>query len=167
MFAPYNVMKCKDGWYAIGTTTDKGWIEFCADAGLPELAQDERFATNALRCHNSDVLYQSIEPFFLSHTKGDLEAMFRCDDFAATPVIGTDETLAHPHIHQRDMVLTMDDPNVGMYQGVGLPIKFEKTKCSVYRGSPRLGQDTLRILQELGYTSEMVQELAKNDVVDI
>ena len=61
----------------------------------------------------------------------------------------------------------IDDHNVGKFQAVGHPIKFEKTPANVYKCSPLLGEETVPVLKELGYTDEQISELEKNDIIQI
>ena len=59
---PYNVMPTSDGHFILAVGNDSQFRKFCAFAGTPELADDPRFATNALRCENRRVLYDELLP---------------------------------------------------------------------------------------------------------
>ncbi|WP_130861966.1 CaiB/BaiF CoA transferase family protein [Bacilliculturomica massiliensis] len=167
MVAPYDVIQCKDGWYTVAAVTEKGWAEFCREADMPELLEDPRFQDNELRCRHNAELIGAMEPFFRDKTMEELKAIFSCENFAAAPVIDAGQTMREPHMLQRDMVVEIDDPNVGKYKAVGIPIKFEKTPAEVVKASPLLGEDTMGILMEIGYTEEEVRTLAAAGVVEL
>jgi len=165
MFSPYDVIQCRDGWYAIAALCERGWREFCEEAGLTELLEDDRFKDNAARCTHNSELTEIIRPFFTGHTMAELEETFTCRYFAAAPVIDAEAVEVHPHLLQRNMILPIDDPNVGPLNVVGLPVKFEKTVTDIYRPSPLLGQYTGDVLSEFGYSPEEIRRLEEADVV--
>lgn len=166
MAAPYDVMECRDGWYTAAAITDKGWQEFCREAGMPQLAADPRFLTNELRCAHNDELTAEMQKFFIDKTMEEVSGYFSCENFAAAPVIDAGQTMEQAHMLQRDMVVEIDDPNVGRYKAVGMPIKFEKTPADVYKASPLLGENTREVLTELGYSQEEIDSLRDTGVVD-
>ena len=47
--APYQAFRTSDGHITVGADGDGHWPLFCAELGVPELADDPRFATNADR----------------------------------------------------------------------------------------------------------------------
>lgn len=54
---PYKVLPCSDGYFILAVGNDAQFQRFCAFAGVPELAEDERFKTNANRVRNREALY--------------------------------------------------------------------------------------------------------------
>lgn len=55
--APYETLRCRDGHLAVAVGNDRQWRAMCGALGRPELAADQRFATNALRVeHHADLL---------------------------------------------------------------------------------------------------------------
>src|SRR3546814_20074703 len=55
---PYKVMPCADGYFILAVGNDGQFARFCRFAGCPELAEDERFRTNANRVRNRVALYE-------------------------------------------------------------------------------------------------------------
>src|SRR6059036_3944029 len=53
---PYNVFACADGHVILAVGNDSQFAKFCAIAGKPEWIADPRFAKNADRVRNRDVL---------------------------------------------------------------------------------------------------------------
>src|SRR5205807_7685928 len=53
---PYQLFATADSWLVLAVGNDGQWQHFCQAAEQPELAGDERFATNTLRVTNRDVL---------------------------------------------------------------------------------------------------------------
>jgi crotonobetainyl-CoA:carnitine CoA-transferase CaiB-like acyl-CoA transferase len=130
-----------------------------------KLMEDSRFADNTSRCKHNAELINEIKPFFFGRTMAELEGIFSCRYFAASSVIDAEEVTEHPHFLQRQMIVEVDDPNVGLYQAVGLPVKFEKTATGIYRASPLLGQHTIEILEEFGYSPEEIKVMEEKGVI--
>lgn len=59
--APYGAFRCRDGELAIAVGNDRQWAELAGVVGAPELAADERFATNAVRVKHRDDLVTELE----------------------------------------------------------------------------------------------------------
>ena len=165
LYSPYDVCQCKDGWVAFSALTQKGFEEFCVEAGREDLMKDERFATNDLRCQNNDALIAEMKKVFAEIAMDEIEAKFSGKNFAVAPVIHAGQTIKAKHMADRDMVLRIDDNYVGPFDAVGHPIKFQKTPAEVRKCSPLLGEDTASVLRELGYTEEEIKELEKDDII--
>ena len=166
MYSPYDVMRCKDGWFTIAALSEEGFREFCTEAGMEKLISDVRFKDNAARCENNEELTEEIKPFFMEHTMEDLENIFSRRHFAATSVIDADDLENHPQINERRMLIEVDDPNVGSFKAVGSPFKFEKTVTDIYRPSPLMGRHTRDVLLELGYGRDEIKLLEEKGVVE-
>ena len=59
--APYELLRAQDGELVIGVGTDAQFRALCGVLGCPELAEDERFATNAARVAAREPLRELIE----------------------------------------------------------------------------------------------------------
>lgn len=152
---------------AYSAITEAGFEEFCRESGREDLLADGRFDNNALRCQNNDALIEEMSKVFADMSFADIESKFSGKNFAVAPVIHAGEVIEEQHMNDRDMIIHIDDHNVGDFEAVGLPIKFEKTPGSVYKSSPLLGEDTVAVLKELGYSDDEITELEKNEIIQI
>lgn len=167
LIAPYDVYECADGWFAIGSASDGAWPEFCEDIGMPELISDPDFASNESRLENLDKLTAKVSPFFAGKTREELQKHFRCHKLSASPVYTVAETMQQRHIKARNMLIKVDDPNIGTYESFGIPIKFEKTPGEIYSPSPLIGQHTEKILDEFGFTKDKIRNLLDEGVIEM
>jgi crotonobetainyl-CoA:carnitine CoA-transferase CaiB-like acyl-CoA transferase len=72
--APYQAFKCKDGeYFVIGCGNDKQFLKLCETLGVPELATDERFLTNACRVAARDELVALLDKAFSAKNRGKSE----------------------------------------------------------------------------------------------
>ena len=70
-------------------------------------------------------------------------------DACLAPVLNYDEALATEQAKSDEMVLEIEDPELGNYKTMGFVPKFSKTPCAFYRRAPRLGEHTEEVLNEL------------------
>lgn len=167
MYSPYDVVQCKDGWVAFSAITQKGFEEFCKEAGREDLLADQRFQDNQSRCDNNEALIEEMKKVFADIEMDQVEKRFSGKNFAVAPVIHAGMTIQSKHMNDRNMVIEIDDHNVGKFQAVGHPIKFKKTPATVYKSSPKLGEDTKPVLKELGYTDQEISELSEKGVIQM
>src|SRR2546427_4342395 len=59
--APFDVFAAQDGWFVIAVGSDALFRKLCSLLQLPELAEDARFAGNALRCEHQAELKAALE----------------------------------------------------------------------------------------------------------
>jgi formyl-CoA transferase len=83
----------------------------------------------------------------------------------AAPIHKLSEALAHPQVVARGLIVQTEHPTVGALQQIGLPIKFQDEDRRANRPPPLLGEHSQEVLSELGYTSEAIQALRSNGVI--
>jgi crotonobetainyl-CoA:carnitine CoA-transferase CaiB-like acyl-CoA transferase len=63
------------------------------------------------------------------------------------------------------MVVELEHPLIGTTKALGVPVKLSETPGAVTRPAPTLGQHTVEILAEVGYSAEEVEALRQAGVV--
>lgn len=164
---PYDTYHCCDDAIAVGITDESMWPDFCAAIQMPELVDDPRFATNEQRCRNFDEFTALINGIMKKKKSSDLLAQFTEHHIPASKMLLPLETLSDEHFKARDMVVEIDDANVGKYRASGLPIKFSKTPGCVRKSSPLLGENTCEVLKYVGYTDSEINTLIKEEIIGI
>ena len=88
---PWQAFQTKEGYLVLATRQDKFWLKFCKAVNRPDLAADERFATNDSRVKHRDVLVPLLEELLLERTATDWLTDMRKFDVPAAPAKGSDE----------------------------------------------------------------------------
>lgn len=164
---PYDVYQCSDGPIAVGITEECMWPDFCEAIGRSELRDDPLYRTNDLRCENFESFTALMSEIVKDWTMEQAMERFMKYNIPVSRLLLPLEGLNHEHFKEREMVLDINDANVGWYKSSGLPIKFSKTPGSVRKTSPLLGEDTVKVLQSAGYSDDEIQELIKEEIVGI
>ena len=91
--APYQPFRTADGWVAVAAANDGLFARLCDVVGLPELAADERFQTNAARVRNRAELLEPLEAAFARRTAADWVAELDAAGVPAGKIRGVLEAL--------------------------------------------------------------------------
>jgi len=163
---PYQTFEAGDGKFLlVAGGNDRLFKILCDVIDMPQLVDDPMYGSNILRVENRDVLIPIIQERLLTKPRDDWLAELRDSGFPCGPVNAIDEVFSDPQLLHRDMLVTMDHPEIGEIKQIGAPLKFSETPCSLDLPPPMLGQHTDEVLKLIGYTEEEVAALKKDSVV--
>lgn len=166
--APYDTFQTSDGDVIIGCGTDKMYERLC---GLvlekPELATDQRFATNLNRIEHMAELKELIETWSRTKTTGEAVRILTDADIPTGPVYDISQVMEDEHIARaREMFPIIHHPIIGEMPIIASPIKLTETMPHIKRPAPTLGQDNKEVYSELlGITEEELEKLAEKNVI--
>ena len=162
MFAPYQAIRCADGYITLGSANDRLFQRLCALLGHPEWTAEPAFANATLRVRNRAALAARIEAITASATREDWLARLDAAGIPCGPINNYAEAFADPQVRARGMVVEMDHPALGRVRTPGSPIKMSETPPLVTRPAPMLGQHTREVLREAGYSDEEIASLSRH-----
>jgi crotonobetainyl-CoA:carnitine CoA-transferase CaiB-like acyl-CoA transferase len=165
-YAPYGTFTCKDGRdIQLASFNNKFFHNICRAIEREDLTTDPRFETIDGRLEHEPELNDIIQAEF---AKKDTAEMMRClteADVMAAPVNTLHETFADPQVQHNQMAVEVEHARVGKIKVGGIPAKLKKTPGAVRLAPPTLGQHTWEVLQEMGLSSEEVEQLKQKGVV--
>lgn len=149
---------------AVGS--DKQFAELCSILGKPELAADERFATNFNRVKNRAACNEAVQSLIAQFDRDPLLAELEKRSVPAGGVYNMKEVFEIPEVQD----LVMDGKTTS-----GMPIKGlrtvafsmgENVKPIKLQAPPHYGEHTVSVLKEiLGYSAEDINGLIEKKVV--
>ena len=150
---PYETFPASDGWFIIALGNDGQFAKFCAEAGRPELAADDRFATNPARVVNHDALVGIMHEITRTRTEADWMAALARVGVPCGPVNDIPAAIDDPHALSRGSRVRQDHPvaGKGYVETLGNPVKMSATPVTYRRPPPMVGQHTAEVLAELGF----------------
>ena len=147
---PYQVFRSSDGHLVLAVGNDRQFAKFCDIAGCPELARNERFATNANRVRNREILIPLLQEILLGRTTQEWVAPLEAAGVPSGPINDIAQVFEHPQVKHRRIRVDLPHPQSGSVPSVGNPIKFSATPITYRNAPPVLGQHTQDILSTLG-----------------
>ncbi|MGV0794268.1 CaiB/BaiF CoA transferase family protein [Mycolicibacterium sp. XJ1819] len=163
--APYGSYRTADDQVVVlGTTNDREWQRLAREIlQRDDLADDERFATNALRVANRAELDEVIASWCAQHDLAHVQKIADAAGIGNSRYNLPSEVVAHPHLTARDRwreVQTSQGPIQAL-----LPAPVIKDYEQPMRAVPALGQHTDAVLAELGLTEDEIALLRGRGVI--
>lgn len=163
---PFQAYRTEDDYIVVAMGNDALWQSFCTAAGRPELATDERFATNRGRTDNIDDLNTELEPLFAARTVDEWNTLLDAAKIPHSRINTIDKVMEHPQVLARNMVVQVDDPVAGSVQIAGNPIKMSSLPDETTRPRiPELGEHTSEVLSSLGFSEQEIAQLQADGAV--
>jgi crotonobetainyl-CoA:carnitine CoA-transferase CaiB-like acyl-CoA transferase len=121
---PINLFRLRDGWAYVNVVPGF-WDAFTLFLDRPELAIDERFATNDRRVANREVLNALIAAVMADLTKAEAEQRAEAVRVPVGVMKTLDEVLDDPHLRQRAFWQDVTAPDGGRVRSPALPYRID------------------------------------------
>jgi crotonobetainyl-CoA:carnitine CoA-transferase CaiB-like acyl-CoA transferase len=163
---PYQTFRTRTRDIAIGIGSDKLWRTFCPLIGLPELADDPRYANNGARNANRPSLIAALQQAFLGKSYEEWEAILMPAGVPMGAINTLDAVVAHPQVAARGALVETTHPVAGTVRMTAPPVRMSETPGSVRTPAPLLGQHTTEVLRErLALNDEEIARLRRANVI--
>lgn len=147
---PFECFATQDGHIIIAAGNDALFTKAMAALGRADLAANPLFLNNELRSLHQAALKDEIEQALRRAATAEWLSRLEAAGVPCGPINNVAQILADPHIAARNMVVTTDDPDVGLLRMAGNPIKMSVFPDPSERGqAPDLDQSRSDILKEL------------------
>lgn len=144
---PYGTFPGSDGDFILAVGNDGQFAKFCDVAGS-DLATDLRFARNADRVRNRNVLIPLLNQLTVTRPAADWIAALEKVAVPCGPINDLAGVFAHPQTIAREMKITLPHPVSGSVDLIGNPIRLSETPVEYQSAPPMLGADTEAVLRE-------------------
>ena len=164
--APNEAFPTADGHVMVAAYTPERWPLLCRALGVPELATDPRFDTNAKRVQARSALREALEPLFRARTTAEwLKALDEADVMCA-PLLAYPELAASEHVEGSGMIVAGSHPAIGEIRAPRNPVRCSESPATPTGWTPlRPGEHTREVLAEYGFGPHEIQSLEAEGVV--
>ncbi|MCL6561759.1 MAG: CoA transferase [Firmicutes bacterium] len=166
--APSNVYPTRDGQYlVIGANQDRVFRRLCEVLGHPEVAEDPRFATHEARGQHQEALDDLIAQWTRQWDQKALAERLHQAGIPAGPIYSIADIMQDPHFLAREMIVPMEDPELGLVEVPGPVPKFSRTDSRLrWTGPAHPGEHNQEVYQRwLGLEPSALEALHRQGVV--
>jgi formyl-CoA transferase len=163
------ILKCK-GWetdpnaYIYFITQAPVWGAICKVIGQEDWITDPKYATPPARLPHLKEIFDRIEAWTMTKSKFEAMDILNKFDIPCGPILSMKEIAEEQSLRETGTVVEVDHPTRGKYLSVGNPIKLSDSPTEVKR-SPLLGEHTVEVLEQLGYSQAQIADLKESKVI--
>lgn len=163
---PQGTFRTGDGLLTLASGNEKMWRRLCRALGMPEVADNPEYRDNASRMRNRAVLRALIEGALAFRPAAEWIPIINESGVPCGPVLDLGQALTHPVTLALEMVAPVVHTTLGEMNVLGQAVKVYGSEVGWLKTHPPLlGEQTLAVLTELGYTGEEIDYLLDERVV--
>jgi crotonobetainyl-CoA:carnitine CoA-transferase CaiB-like acyl-CoA transferase len=163
---PYQVFPTADGHIVLSVGNDPTFKRFCEALNLTHLLEDQRFATNAARVGNRQLVTDTLTPVMMQHPTSWWLERLEALKIGCGPINKLSQVFEDPHVVARGMVLEMAHSSGQTVKVIANPVKLSETPADYRMAPPLLGEHTDAVLRErLGLDAAALAALREKKVV--
>jgi formyl-CoA transferase len=153
-----------DGYIGALVYNDKHWRRFFEAVGRPDMAVNPDYTTMFGRTRNIAFLLNFLSEIFLTRTSDAWLALLNEADIPAMKLADPAELIDDPHMKAVDFFKVFDHPSEGRIHVMGIPQTWSDSQPEITRHAPLLGEQTVEILGEYGFSEAEVERLLHDRV---
>jgi CoA:oxalate CoA-transferase len=164
---PFEAFRTKDSWVIVAAGNDSLWAKLCRILGREDLICDRRFENNHQRTENQRELSEILTAELVKKTTAEWIEIFEKQDIPYSRINNIKEICEDKVIRHRNMLVTIDQPDVGPVRIAGSPIRLSETPGRVENPAPLLGEHSEEVLRTiLGYDPTQIEALKAEGVIN-
>ncbi|MDI1283550.1 MAG: CaiB/BaiF CoA-transferase family protein [Reyranella sp.] len=162
---PLRVFETRTKPIYIAGTNDAFWKILCRALGCEEWLADPRFATNEGRVTHRAILEPMMEMHFAQHSCEALLDVLLPAGMPCSAVQKVSDMIENEHTKARGSIIEYDYPGLGPVKAAANPIKLSDAPLEVRRLAPRVGEHTIEIMRNVGYSDAEIAALRDSKAV--
>jgi crotonobetainyl-CoA:carnitine CoA-transferase CaiB-like acyl-CoA transferase len=139
---PYQTFHASDKPLVVAVGINTQFANLCRAIGRPELAEDERYATNPDRVSNREALISELQQEFSKRTADEWADEIRAAGIPSGPVNTLADVFSDEHVLGSGMLQDLDHPSAGHLKMLASPLIVEGEHLPIRHAPPTLGQHT-------------------------
>ncbi|MGE0825556.1 MAG: CaiB/BaiF CoA transferase family protein [Candidatus Binatia bacterium] len=162
---PTGTFRATDAYLNIASGGQHMWKRLCNALNATELYDDPRFATPGKRSKNRDALTITLEEKLRSKTAAEWVEILNAAGVPSGPILTIDQVFSNEQVQHLGIATSVEHPQLGRLQVLGLPVTLNRTPGAVRSGAPEKGEHTEEVLREAGVSTEEIVQLRQAGVI--
>ncbi|AMM18945.1 CoA-transferase [Frondihabitans sp. PAMC 28766] len=157
--APYGTFATATAPLNIAVGNDRQWRDFCILLGVPEAVDDPRYLTGALRSANRDSLKGLVEAVLATKPAAEWTSIISAASIPCGPIFTYTQAFGSEQVRALGLVqqtTRRDGTALPLVRG---PLSLDGAASEITSRPPLLGEHTLEVLRELGYSPAAIEAL--------
>lgn len=165
--SPRGIYRAADGKYlAIAASSQTIAARLFAAMGQPDLIKDPRFATNAARLANNELVQKQVSDWVGSLPRDQVLAILEEHEVVSSPVNDASDIVVDPHFLERTLVQITGNEKLKSVLMPGPVLHMSSYAGPEYHGVPEIGEHTHTVLaEEFEFSEAELAELADQGVI--
>ncbi|MBV1878912.1 MAG: CoA transferase [Pseudomonadales bacterium] len=161
-----NRYPCGDGkWLVVNMPEPAAWPRFCDALGQSQWIDDERFKDARSRFRSMHELVPLIDKTLEAKSRDEWGEIFDAAELIWGPVMGLHEVPQDPQAKAINLFPSIEHETLGAYKTVNIPMRFKNADVRPRSRSPLIGEHTLDVLREAGWTDAELDALATQKII--
>ena len=161
----YRVFETRDQRHVfIGVTSNVQWEAYCREFGLDDLWAEEELRDNAGRRAEFRRLTHRTEELVRTLDFREIVARLESANIPHAPINTPMDLFDHPHLRGRAHWTALTAPDGTSSPLPALPVDFREAELPRRSDPPRLGEHTVSLLRELGYSGQEISDITGRQV---
>lgn len=163
---PYQDFPSADGNFILAVGNDGQFRKFCEVAGIAQLADDPRFASNKARVAHRAELIPLLRQATVFKTTAQWVELLEKAGVPCGPINDLQQVFADPQVQARGLRLDLPNALGSTTPQVASPLRLSETPVAYHSAPPLLGQHTDTLLRNLlGMSDAQVAQLREAGVI--
>ena len=154
----------KDGWICLAANTNAQAFAFLKAIGRPELKDDPRFCSIEARFQNVRDYFGLRSEALATKTTAEWLQILTDADVPAMAYNTLEALVEDPHLKDVGLLREIDHPTEGKIYDIRPPNTLSCGTRKDYLAAPKIGQQSLDILGELGYGKEAMLDMVREGI---
>jgi CoA:oxalate CoA-transferase len=163
--SPYGLFRTTDGEIAIAPAGEAMYQRLLRALDAEALRERPEFATNALRAENRTAINAEIEARTMRETSEHWINVLNEAGVPCSQVMTLEQVFADPQVIDQQAVVTVEHPDHGTVSMLGSALHIDNAPLPVRDPAPMLGEHTVEVLRELGFSLGELDQLRERGVV--